>query len=642
MMTWLAVLAAWPLAAKTHVMSRRADPGAVPAWEEVFNEGPFDLPAGATRASTAGEAMRLGWAALHQLDDREAERAFRLAITRDEEAALGYLGLALANDALPGRALAFARRAAAKSGVVAEPERRLITAFAAVCGVPGPARRAAEMAWVRDLREVWVAEPAGPARDDWAALLVRGLARAGLLTEARLRLRDLRAAAPEHPAGAYALWLASHPEDAAAALASAPATPGARRAAGAMLERLGRPAEAAAWFAAAGALASARHPADMEDWRFFEEMRVAEVAALAAAGRADLPDEAPLAARVEAWLRMEAWDRLAAVPDLPERAPLADRAALAHARALAAFVQGRLPAAHVRLAELQQLLARARSGAGGAAPEELPVLEGLEAELQLYNLLARGEAGEARARFASLSTLSSLRAARLALALDLPREAMMHARAAAQMRPQARPEQDLLATVARATSQRLPRSEDGTDPPAWPRLPPPPPPTAPAAAAAAPGTLPAWSLRDAQGTARSLADIQDGRPVVLLFFLGRECRHCMNQLRTFDPMAARFEKAGARLVAISVDRPEGVARTFASLEMEPAVRPFAFPILADPEREAFGSWGVMDEFYGDAIHGVFVLDAGGRLRWRHLGVEPYMMAADVLAAVEELGAAGGR
>ena len=42
---------------------------------------------------------------------------------------------------------------------------------------------------------------------------------------------------------------------------------------------------------------------------------------------------------------------------------------------------------------------------------------------------------------------------------------------------------------------------------------------------------------------------------------------------------------------------------------------------------------------GDAIHGVFVLDGAGRLRWRHLGVEPYMEVADVLAAVEELGVA---
>jgi peroxiredoxin len=112
----------------------------------------------------------------------------------------------------------------------------------------------------------------------------------------------------------------------------------------------------------------------------------------------------------------------------------------------------------------------------------------------------------------------------------------------------------------------------------------------------------------------------------------------MAQLRTFDPMTARFTKAGARIVAISADAPDGVAQTFASLESEPVRRPFAFSVLADPDRRAFAPWGVMDEFSESAIHGVFILDGSGSLRWRHLGVEPFMMVADVLAAVEELGA----
>ena len=628
-------LAAAPLAAKTHVMGRGADPWAVPAWEDVFDEGPFDLPAGGTRESTADEALALGWKALHELDDREAERAFRLAITRDEENAEGYFGLALANDALPGRALAFANRAAAKVSRATPAWQPLISEFADLCAARGPARRAAENQWARTVREAWRAAPAGEARHALTALLVRSLLRAGLLAEARLRLRELLADVPDHPARAYALWFTVNPDEAVAALRTLPATPGARRAAGAMLERLGRPADAAGWYAAAAALAGARHPSDMEDWRLVEDMRIAEVAALAAAGRAEFPDEVPVSTRVEAWLRLEAWDRLAAQPDLPAKAPLRERIALAHARSLAGFVQGRLPDAHAWLAEVQQLLVKARAGQGGITPAELPAFEALELELQLHNLLTRGEPEEARARFAQLQHIPPARAARLALALDLPREAMQNARRAVQSRPHAQPERELLTRVAQATQQRLRPEDQAADPLEWPPLPSPP----PVPPAAAPGLLPAWSLPDADGTERSLAGIQDGQPTVVLFFLGHECRHCMDQLRTFDPMSPRFAKAGARLVAVSADGPDGVAQTFASLESEPVQRPFTFPVLADPERRAFTPWGVMDQFYGDAIHGVFVLDGAGRLRWRHLGVEPYMMVADVLAAVEELGAA---
>ncbi len=629
-------LAAGPLAAKTHVMSRGADPWAVPAWENVFDEGPFDLPDGATRDTPADEALRLGWYALHALDDREAERAFRLACIQDEGNAMAYLGLALANEALPGRALAFANRALARSADSSENERLIIQGYAALSQKRGAARRRAQSDWSRNVRAAW-RSASGPAKYDMTALLVRSLASAGLRGEAHLRLRELLTDFPDHPARAYLLWLAVAPNHAVDALKNVPATPGAYRDAGAMLERLGRPLEASAWYTAAGALAGARHPADMEDWRMFEEMRIAGVTALAAAGHADFPDEVPVQARVEAWLRLEAWDRLAAQPDLPGKAPLRDRFVLAHARTLAAFVQGRLPEAHAWLTEVQRLLAQVRTGATGIPLQEVPVFEGMEEELQLHNLISRGAIDEARGRFGALRHIPPARSARLALALDSPIDAMRLAREAVRVQPNAQPERELLLAVSHATQQRLTEEESASSTVSWPPIPKPP--ASPAGPAGPTGQLPAWTLAAADGAPQSLAQVQGGQPTVFLFFLGHECRHCMDQLRTFDPMAARFTKAGARLVAVSTDDPAGVATTFASLESESARRPFAFPVLSDHDRRAFQAWGVMDEFYGDPIHGVFILDGSGRLRWRHLGVEPYMMVADVLAAVEEISAA---
>lgn len=633
-MVVLVLLAGEWLPAKTHVMGRGADPWVVPEWEAVFDEGPFDLPAGTTRDTPVAEALRLGWKALHELDDREAERAFRLVVTRDEENAEGYFGLALANDAWPGRALAFANRARAKSGGASEPIRSLADRFATVCAARGPARRIEMGEWARAVRAAWRSAPEGEPRLAMTALLVRATTTAGLLGEARMRHRELMESAPDHPARTYALWLAATPEQAVAALKAVPESPGARRAAGALLERLGRPIEAARWYAAAAALAGARHPSDMEDWRMVEDMRTAEVTAMAAAGRSDFPDEVPVSVRAEAWLRLEAWDRLAKQPDLPVKAPLKERLALAHARALAAFAQNRLPDAHAWLAEVQSLMARARTGQAGITPQELPEFEALESELQLYNLQSRGAAEEARLRFAQLKHIPPLRLARLALALDLPLEANRNARLAMTSKPHAQPELDAMIHIAQVTQQRLPPEMDQDKKPSWPEIPPAP----PVPPASAPGQMPSWSLPSADGAEHSLASVLGGQTTVFLFFLGHECRHCMDQLRTFDPYAARFSKAGARLVAVSADGPEGVAKTFASLESETVRRPFAFPVLADADRRAFAPWGVMDEFLGDAIHGVFVVDAGGRLRWRHLGVEPYMMVSDVLAAVEEIGA----
>ena len=631
------VLAGWPLAAQTHVMSRAADPWAVPVWEEIFNEGPFDLPVGGTVGTTVEKALELGWAALHALDEREAERAFRLAITRDENRAAGYFGLALANDRRPGRASVCAARAVEKLDGTTGGERRLINALAALCQVRGPGRRAAEMNWVRELRAVWAAAPPGVEKNDLAALYVRGLARAGLAPEARLRLRELRAAAPDHPARAYDLWLAIRPAEALDALAVIPPTAGAHRAAGEMLESLGRPEDAVRWFAAASALAASRHPADMEDWRFVEEMRTAAVSARTAAGLADFPDDVPVSDRIDGWLRLEAWDRLAAVPRYPETSSLTDRMTVGHARALAAVMSGRADDAEAELAELVALMAEARApGAGGMTAAEVAAAAELVTEVQLHQLAARGETEAARGQFASLRHLPPGRLARLALRLDLPLEAIRNARMASQMRPNAQPEKRLLLAITTATEQRLP-PEDGVAALTWPPVPAPAAPAAPPPAADA-GQMPSWSVLDAAGTPRTLEEIQDGRPAVILFFLGHECRHCMDQLRTFEPMAARFEQAGARLIAISADGPDGVNQTWASLETDPVRRQFSFPVFAGAGLEAFRQWGVMDAFYGQAIHGVFVLDAGRRLRWRHLGVEPFTDVSDVLAAVYGLAA----
>jgi peroxiredoxin len=123
---------------------------------------------------------------------------------------------------------------------------------------------------------------------------------------------------------------------------------------------------------------------------------------------------------------------------------------------------------------------------------------------------------------------------------------------------------------------------------------------------------------------------------VFVFFLGHECVHCMNQLNTFAPMAGRLGTAGARIIAISADSPDGVAETFAGGESGASRERFPFLILADNEQKAFRSWGVHDRFLDAPIHGVVIVDRAGRLRWRHLGVEPFTHVGEVLTACEAI------
>jgi peroxiredoxin len=148
-------------------------------------------------------------------------------------------------------------------------------------------------------------------------------------------------------------------------------------------------------------------------------------------------------------------------------------------------------------------------------------------------------------------------------------------------------------------------------------------------------TLPPWTLRDGTGAKHALPDLIT-QTTVFVFFLGHECAHCMNQLNTFAPMAGKLRAAGAQIIAISADDPAGVAETFAGPEPGKDPQPFPFLILADNEKQAFRSWGVHDQFFDSPIHGVFIVDGAGRLRWRHLGAEPFTHVSEVLAACEAI------
>src|SRR5205823_9147226 len=65
-----------------------------------------------------------------------------------------------------------------------------------------------------------------------------------------------------------------------------------------------------------------------------------------------------------------------------------------------------------------------------------------------------------------------------------------------------------------------------------------------------PSPAPEWSLPDHTNETRMLAEFK-GRPVIVIFYLGSDCSHCIEQLNTFGPLASEFKAAGIDLVAVS-------------------------------------------------------------------------------------------
>ncbi len=137
-----------------------------------------------------------------------------------------------------------------------------------------------------------------------------------------------------------------------------------------------------------------------------------------------------------------------------------------------------------------------------------------------------------------------------------------------------------------------------------------------------------WSLPDADGKQVSLRDF-GGKPVVVVFYLGLGCLHCAEQLRALVPLESEFAAAGISLVAISTETAEQLRKAIAD---RPAADTLpSFPILVDPALDVFRKYSAFDDFENVPLHGTFLIDGSGALRWLDIGAEPFMDLKFVLS-----------
>lgn len=120
----------------------------------------------------------------------------------------------------------------------------------------------------------------------------------------------------------------------------------------------------------------------------------------------------------------------------------------------------------------------------------------------------------------------------------------------------------------------------------------------------------------------SLRELIDQGPVVVVFYYGYGCSHCVAQLFGLQKDRAYFRELGAQIVAISPDSPEHTAERFAEYGR------FDFPVLSDPDNDIAQQWGVftpgsadVDE---DRLHGTFLIDRSGRVFFANRGYQPFL------------------
>jgi peroxiredoxin len=132
---------------------------------------------------------------------------------------------------------------------------------------------------------------------------------------------------------------------------------------------------------------------------------------------------------------------------------------------------------------------------------------------------------------------------------------------------------------------------------------------------------PDFELTDHRGQAWRLHDRLKHGPVVLVFYYGYHCNHCVGQLFALNDDIDRFRELGAEVVAVSADPPELTRERFEQYG------PFAFPVLNDPGNKVAELYGVYRPASRKAPetldHGTFVIGRDGRVHWARYGSEPF-------------------
>jgi peroxiredoxin len=145
-----------------------------------------------------------------------------------------------------------------------------------------------------------------------------------------------------------------------------------------------------------------------------------------------------------------------------------------------------------------------------------------------------------------------------------------------------------------------------------------------------PYVAPQWSAQQADGNPVT-SDVYSGKPRVVIFYLGFGCLHCVEQLTAFKPLTDKFREQGIEIVGISNEPLADFQKGMSRYEEE-----IPFTLLVDSSQNAFHEFLCWDDFENQPLHGTFLVDAQGRVRWQDIGHEPFTKAEFLLEEARRL------
>ncbi|HEY7546843.1 MAG TPA: redoxin domain-containing protein, partial [Blastocatellia bacterium] len=131
-----------------------------------------------------------------------------------------------------------------------------------------------------------------------------------------------------------------------------------------------------------------------------------------------------------------------------------------------------------------------------------------------------------------------------------------------------------------------------------------------------PYEAPELAALDSEGRKVTLADFK-GKNVLLIFYLGEECPHCLLQLREVAKRYKELAGMDTEVLAVSSDKPEENAESLKKGDIP-------FKLLSDTSLENAKRYKSFDDFEEIALHSTILIDRRGRVHWARTGGDPFM------------------
>jgi peroxiredoxin len=129
-------------------------------------------------------------------------------------------------------------------------------------------------------------------------------------------------------------------------------------------------------------------------------------------------------------------------------------------------------------------------------------------------------------------------------------------------------------------------------------------------------TAPELRALDSAGHEISLENFA-GKNVLIVFYLGETCLHCVEQLQGLNDRFDEFKKLDTVILAVSRDDPA----TIAAFEKEGGMK---LRLLSDPKFENARRFHSYDDFEGIELHSTVLIGKDRGVHWAKTGGDPFM------------------